>query len=314
VLTACAAVAADARNAPPAPQEFLVERHTFFDFGPPFHFYELFAVRARSGGAFIERLTLTPAGDACLQPASVGVVNASVGESVFDLLGRQNPCAIPENELRRERKRCKHCLVFSGADVVMQVRCGDKTRRIRMDILDQDLFDPSPHPPEHTSWTMEVLKRLDEATGQGVMERPLFPVDEPTATGAPVESSLLEGVKRGEFDSLVAGAPHKLSDLYAESLKVPPAPSVVLLTPSPFRPVSASLPKYPGIARLAHLNGVVAFRLTVTDDGGIANLQWLNDTPVFSGDVATGLKQWRFPPEAAGRDFVGVIEFKMNCP
>jgi hypothetical protein len=39
--------------------------------------------------------------------------------------------------LRRELKRCKKCLVFSGADVVLQVQCGTETCLIRTDILDK---------------------------------------------------------------------------------------------------------------------------------------------------------------------------------
>ena len=73
-------------------------------------------------------------------------------------------------------KRCKKCLVFSGANIAMQVQCGSKTRVIRSDILDRDMFDPAANTPEHTSWTMKLLSQMDKAVGPGVMDRPIFSI------------------------------------------------------------------------------------------------------------------------------------------
>ena len=42
-------------------------------------------------------------------------------------------------------------MVFSGANVTMQVQCDGHPRVIRSDILDKDLFDHAPHPPQYTS-------------------------------------------------------------------------------------------------------------------------------------------------------------------
>src|ERR1700674_3199567 len=108
----------------PTPDQFIVGRHTFFDFGPPTDFYELFIVRPAANGSSIERISLTPPGDICIAPAKVEALSASSSQAPAELMGFTNPCAIPEKELRRELKRCKNCLVFSGAKVVMQVRCG----------------------------------------------------------------------------------------------------------------------------------------------------------------------------------------------
>ena len=55
----------------PAPSEFLLGRHTFFDFGPPFDFYEVFSVQSGDAGTSIQRITLTPPGNPCTQPATV---------------------------------------------------------------------------------------------------------------------------------------------------------------------------------------------------------------------------------------------------
>jgi len=121
-LSICAAVPQVRKSQPPAP----VGRHPFFDVGPPFDFYEVFSARSEENGTLIERITLTPPGNACTQPATIQITMASLHESVAVLLGKTNPCAIPEKDLLRELKRCKKCLVFSGADVVMQVYRGVK--------------------------------------------------------------------------------------------------------------------------------------------------------------------------------------------
>src|SRR5271170_2518782 len=139
------------------PDQFEIGRHTFFDFGPPSDYYELFVVHPTVNGTSIERITLTPPVDSCTRQAKLEVASASINESIAALLGSTNPCAIPEKELRRELKRCKKCLTFSGADVALQVQCGTQARIIRSDILDKDMFDPAPNTPEHTSWTMQLL-------------------------------------------------------------------------------------------------------------------------------------------------------------
>lgn len=61
----------------------------------------------------------------------------------------------------------------------MQVQCGDQNRDIRMDVLDRDMFDPHPNTPQHTSWTMALLRRLDATLGGNVLDEPAFSVSEP---------------------------------------------------------------------------------------------------------------------------------------
>jgi len=151
------------------PNEFVIARHTFFDFGPPFHYYEIIQVTPDVNGTRIERILLTPAANKCTSPATIEMTKATVKGSVDDILGKTNPCAIPEKELRRELKRCKHCLVFSGANVSMQVQCNGQPRLIRSDILDRDMFDPKARTPEHTSWTMELLQRINRERGVTVL-------------------------------------------------------------------------------------------------------------------------------------------------
>jgi len=233
-----------------------------------------------------------------------------------DLLGGKNPCTIPERDLRRELKRCKRCLVFSGVDVTMQVGCGDRIRMIRMDILDRDLFDHDAKTPEHTSWTMSVLHRLDEAVGKGVMDRPMFsdPTTPMVVNIASAHAKSLDALRLGVFDALFPKAPDKPSELYAESLKPRIEPSVALKGAPELQPVSYSLPKYPPIARLAHVEGEVAVDVTVGDGGTVSSVTVVSGPPLLRKAVEVTAAEWKFPTEAAGRKLGFVVEFKTNCP
>src|ERR1035438_6767334 len=75
----------------PVPSEFLIGRHTYFDFGPPMDYYELFAVRERPNACEVKRITVTPAGDGCLAPPSVRVVTGQIEGPIAALLDK-NPC------------------------------------------------------------------------------------------------------------------------------------------------------------------------------------------------------------------------------
>jgi hypothetical protein len=256
MLFICASAAPKARKAPPpAPDQLIIGRHTFVDFGPPLDFYEVFSLRSEGQGTSIDRMRVTPAADACLRPATVRMTTVSVNETLADLLGQTSPCGIPEKDLRRELKRCKKCLVFSGAEVVMQVQCGDQSRHIRMDILDRDMFDAHATTPVHTSWTMALLGRVDRALGDGVMDQPAFTLSEPPKPPKPgvKANALLEGLGRGKFDALFDKAPDKLSELLRQAQNNPPKPSAELLSSSPFRPIYNAPLNFPPLAKMAHI-------------------------------------------------------------
>ena len=216
VLICTAATPQKRKPQPPTPDQFLLGRRTFFDIGPPFEFYEIFSVHsAANGSTLVERIQVTPPGDVCTQPATVEVAAGSISESIADLLGGTNPCSIPEKDLRRELKRCKRCLVFSGADVVMQAKCGGESRRIRMDILDRDMFDPHPVTPEHTSWTIGLLGRLDRVLGSTIMDRPAFTLAEASQPPLmPQPSPLLEDLEKGALDTLFERGSQTSSELF----------------------------------------------------------------------------------------------------
>jgi TonB family protein len=305
----------DRHAAPPLPNQFTIGRHTFFDFGPPFDFYEILRVRQTPNGTSIDRITLTPAGDACTQPTKIEIASASLSESVAALLGNTNPCVIPEKELRRELKRCKKCMVFSGATVAMQVQCGTQLRVVRSDVLDKDMFDPAPNTPEHTTWTMLLLGRLDRAVGPGVMDKPIFSItekEEPPTAGA--DSEILRDVSSGRFDELFQRAPNKPSDLYRAAQIRPPAPSVRLLRSSPTQPQEFALPQYPPLARAAHIEGTVVFKLEVDPDGSTSNFAVVSGHPMFRDSVKQAVSAWKFPKESADQHIEGRIEFAANCP
>jgi hypothetical protein len=243
---ACPALAQERGSTTEKPAQFVFGIHTFFDFGPPFDFYEILIVHSAENGASIERMTLTPAGDVCFSPAKYETATGSLTDTVPELLGKTDPCKIPEKELLRERKRCKKCMVFSGSKVAMQVQCGNQTRIIRSDILDRDMFDPAAQTPEHTSWTMQLLENLNKSLGPGVMDKPMFEITKAEEVlDKSSDPKILKLLETGKYDELFQGAPDKPSDLYRAAQKRQPAPTVKLLNSLPIAPESFPLPEYP---------------------------------------------------------------------
>jgi hypothetical protein len=300
----------------PLPNQFVIGRHTFFDFGPPTDFYELFIVRPEASGTLIVRVTLTPPGNICIAPAKVEAASASLSVPPAELLGSTNPCTIPETELRRELKRCKNCLVFSGAKVVMQVQCGTQTRLIRSDILDRDMFDATTKTPEHTSWTLGLLQKMDSAVGPGVIDKQrIFPIPEagdPPASAS--DSGILQDIGAGKYDGLFQGAPDKPSDLSRASQISRPPPKVQLVSSVPLQPEVFVQPVYPLLARMARIEGTVSFKFAIDSDGGATNLNFESGHPLLRGVVTEAVNRWRFPIDSAGQQIEATIEFMLNCP
>jgi len=297
------------------PTHFEIGRRTFFDFGPPFDYYELLIVRSAENGTSIERITLTPIGDACLSPAKYEIATGSLSETVPLLLGKTDPCKIPEKELRHERKRCKKCIVFSGAEVAMQVQCGNQTRIIRSDVLDRDMFDPAPHTPEHTSWTMELMERLEQPLGPGVMDKPMFEI--PKSEEAPQKFSrpeLLKDFGDGKFDVLFQGAADKPSDVYRAAQKHPPLPTVTLIGSSPIAPEVFPQLAYPPLGRFVHLEGTVTVRMDVDADGDVITMVVEGGHPFLQRVVQDSIGHWKFPKNAVSQQVEATIQFALNCP
>lgn len=302
-------------NQPSAsPAEFAIGRLTFFDFGPPFDYYEVFVVHPNSRGTSVERVTLTPGSDACFLPPKVEMGSATVSESVSTLLTDVNPCGIPERDLKRELKRCKHCLTFSGARVAMQVQCGNRMRVIRSDILDRDIFDPAAKTQSNTEWTMNLLNRLDEAVGPGVMQKPLFGSSKENELPSDASASpVLADIAFGKYDPLFAGEEQKPSALYQAAMQSRPPDMRVELWRSTIDPVAFSLPIYPAIARLARVQGIVSISVLVDSNGHVHAPFSAGGPALLRASVESAAGAWVFPKEASGKLVTVDIRFYLSC-
>jgi hypothetical protein len=312
LVFACASVNAQ-QSSSSFPAKILIARHTFFDFGPPFDFYEVISVDSTSNGLSVERALVTPAGDACTQPPSVEVKTAIISSTMRDLLKGKNPCDIPDKDLRKESKRCKHCLVFGGADITMQMSCGANERKIRMDVLDRDMFAQTPNTPEHTSWTMAVMSTLDGVFGPGVLDKPMFTLgDAKQASVHTPELDISQKLRSGQFDGLFRSE-KPLSELALEAEKPLQMPTVVLADSSPAVPITMELPTYPPIAKFAHVEGEVSVNFDVTADGQTKNPSFGDDGKLFQKATAVAIEKWTFPKTADGHKENATLLFKLNC-
>ena len=181
------------------------------------------------------------------------------------------------------------------------------------------MFDAAPQTPQNTSWTMHLLARLDQATGPGVMDKPIFDLPKenpPSGTNRTNSSGVdLEELKNGTFDSLFANAPDKPSELFQKSQVTPPLPAVKLVSSLPFSPISPELPRYPPIARVAHFGGSVTVKLDITPTGNVSNISFVDaeHKQMLQGSVAAAAANWKFPEEARGQHIEAVLEFNTNC-
>lgn len=243
VLLFCATLAADHKRAPvPIPDRLEIGRHTYFDSGDE-HFYEVFLVRQEEKGTSIQRVRFKASRAACPRPVDLEFAAATVSESVESLLESSNPCAIPEKDLRRELKRCKHCSAFSFSNVSMQLHCGAQTRLIRGDVLDRDWFGARSNSRKNTGWTMDFLQRLDQAVGAGLMQQPVFPASQQnTPAKIELDPALRRTLEGGGYDALFPGSPHRLSEFFACAAKESWAPEIQFECASPQRLVALTAP------------------------------------------------------------------------
>jgi TonB family protein len=294
----------------PIPDHFEIGRRTFFDFGPPFDYYEIFLVRSTEKGTSVEKIFLTPNGNSCLSQATVEISSGVLQESVLELLGT-NPCTIPEKALHRELKRCKHCLVFSGADVRMRTQCASGPRIIRSEVLDRDWFDEHPGTPKYTAHFMEVLKKLEQASGLGPMEQPVFPVSQPPKQAPP--SGLMDELASGKYDDLFPDAPSKSSEIYRDSQKKLRFEPVQLVSISPLQPETYVEPVYPQLARVAHIEGTVVLNFAISPSGAVINAACSQGHPILCASAKDAASKWHFPPDASGRDATASLRYVWGC-
>jgi TonB family protein len=304
------------------PQQFVLGRHTYFDFGPPHDYYEIYLVKQAKKGSVVQRITLTPAANQCYAPAKTEFVEKTSPFSVEELLGGTNPCRIPEKELRKEQRRKKKELVFSGANVALQIECGQATRIIRADILDRDWFAENPGTPKNTAWTMKLLDTLDQLTGPTVMDKPILGGAEPPGQATNLADSITQqNLSSGKYDELFAAAPDKTSVLYKDSLIMPPKPTVQLVGSSPESPTVLKLPDYPRLPVLAAHEGSVSITMAVDQQGNVTELIIYQGSRLFEAAVRDVVKDWKFPVDSGSRQVIepnlrkvtATLDFKLNC-
>ena len=300
------------------PNQLAIGEQSFIDVGPPFDFYQIYLLTAQGDSTHIKRLTVAPGSGTCMPP-TVEVAEGTVQEGLAHLLSNRSPCSIPEKALHREAKRCKHCLVFSGAHVTMQVACGNNTRLIRYEVLDRDMFEERPNTPEQTSKTFELLNRINFVLGDNILDRPIFSTGETAVDLPSAPSSDLSDLANGKFDSLFASAPDKPSLLYAEALKPRHDPNIILTESMPVAPKEPILPTYPPIAKAAHVSGEVVLKLDVAADGRVSSVSALSGPLMLQKGTVEAAQQWRFPPQwdlphpPEEFEVTAIVSYRMNC-
>lgn len=299
----------------PFPTEVVVGRDSFIDVGPPFDYYDLTFLRSQGESTDVERVSLTPAADACYPRAEIKVAHVIVRESLSSLLQSTNPCTIPEKKLKAELKRRKKGLpVFSGMNVTMQVECTGGIRLIRADILDRDIFDQHPKTPQYTAWSQSIFGKLDEATGDRPWDTPILTVSNNGSPAPPTpQSPVLQAIADGKYDTIFGKDSDRPSELYRLAQNVPRQPFIELTKSDPVRPTTYVDPTYPPIAKAARVHGTVDFHLVVANDG-IANGVTIDSGPKMLWQAATdAIAKWKFSEDDSGKMVSGSIRFGLNC-
>jgi TonB family protein len=311
-VAASVSVRATGRRPVPPPKEFTIGRQTFFDFGPPFNYYDIFVVRPTQDGSSVKRITVTPAGGGACSKPTVEDHTVPLDQTPAELL-EMNPCAIREKDLRRKPKRCKKCPVFSGAVINLRAKCGDSERLIRSDILDRDWFAEKPDTPDLTRWTMQLLEKLDARTGPSPLERPVFDVGGAQPL-SPIDQQTARELDEGRFDYLFPGSPVSVSQLYRDSLKPQINPEAVVESISPIKPISMTPPSYPPIARAARVEGNVEIQFDVDDSGHVVDSFVAKGHPMLTSAAEQVVRTWQFLPGGGRWQVKAIISYKMNCP
>jgi hypothetical protein len=294
------------------PDSIVIARNTFWDFGPPFDYYDLIQIKNDTEGLALDQVLVTPSGGSCIQPAIVEERAVILHKTMVDLLQGRNPCAIPEKELRRELKRCKKCLSNSGVNVTMQVGCGGTDRKLRMDILDRDIYDRRTQTPSNTSWTMSLLSQLADVLGPGSEDKPIFNVGPAEHHEVP-DTALVRAIGDGRFDDLFGSQAGVSKIVHEAGQTPPPPPSVEIESVVPIAPISPALPTYPPIAREVRIDGLVSVTFDISPEGKVVKLAVVDGPRMLQTSVIDGLSGWNFPQSAWGSSGRAAIRFRLNC-
>jgi TonB family protein len=291
--------------------------NTFFDFGPPFNYYEIFVVIPIAQGSKVEKFTLAPVAHKCYAPAKAEYAENTTSLSVKELLIGVDPCAIRDKDLKKEAKRKHKESNLSGANLSLRMNCGRNVRTIEMRVLERDWFLKHPGTPKNTDWTMQVLEKLRGSTGSGTMENPMFALVGTGPRGPlSADAASIENLSSGGFDVLFPWAieREKVSAIYRESLVEPAKPSVTFVRSTPIEPVQYTLPIYPPLVRMAQKEGDVSVVLTINAEGKVSNVGTYSGPKLLEGAMRDAVKDWKFPPAAEPVREVRVsVAFRLNC-
>lgn len=313
-MLGCGVISSAQSKGAAMPDRLLIARHTFWDMGPPNDDYDLIQITKIAGGLSLDQVLVTPHGQACLQPATAEERSAVLHKTMSELLEGRNPCAISQKELHREVKRCKNCPVFSGANVTMVANCGGTDRQLRMDILDRDIYDNRTQTPENTSWSMRILSELGESLGPGSEAKPIFQLSPADSYRVPT-TPLVRAIRDGRYDDLF-GKDSEVSKIVHEADQPPPPPpSIVIESIVPVPPASPELPKYPPIAKAAHIEGLVQATFDVSADGKVQDIVFIGERRLrmLELGVSDAVSRWNFPQSAWGKRGKVAIRFDLNC-
>jgi len=294
------------------PDSLVIARDTFWDIGPPFNFYDLIQITKTADGLAVDQVLVTPHGQACVQPATVDERTVILNKTMSELLEGRNPCAIPEKDLHREKKRCKKCLVFSGVHLAMQATCGGTDRQISMDIMDRDIYDRRTQTPENTSWSMRVISELNGVLGSGSEEKPIFQTNPVESRPVP-NTALVSAIRDGRYDELF-GKESGVSAIVNEADQPAPLPpSAVIESVTPIAPSAPKIPVYPPIAKAARVEGLVNLTFDISREGKVGNILAVDGPKMLQFGVVDAVSKWSFPESAWGSSGHAAIRFSLNC-
>lgn len=293
-------------------QEIMLATDTFFDFGPPFSYYNVYKLTSLGERTTVERVSVTPPAGTCALP-EVKSASATLDDGLSTLFGGRDLCRIPSKDLKREEKRCKHCLTFSGIHMTAQVSCAGVTRNIRFEVLDRDIFDQRTQTPMNTSRSMALLGKLDKALGGGPMNEPAFRINNSREPAAPVNpDAMLLDLESGRYDALISG--DSLSALYKDSQQPSIDRTVTVEAVEGPAPIHPTRPVYPPIARAAHVEGEVLLSIRMNPDGAVTEASTISGPKLLQGVSEAAAKEWTFPSTADGGTSKIRFVFALNCP
>ena len=221
--------------------EFVVGRHVVLD-SDPHEPYELYVVRDAGGITSVERITLTPSGNSCENPARVEVAIGAAPGNIAQLLGNRDLCSLAEKQMKHKPSKPG----YIASHMTFEVSCEGKKRELRAGSVDNDSWSDL-RAPNDTMWTMKVMDELEKATGPTVASS-----DPPTPMR--MSPAIAERLSAGEFDDLFDGAPQRPSEIYRASLQPITEPTVTVRmdrNPKASEPID-----YPALAKAAQVEGV----------------------------------------------------------